>query len=123
MSETWKGSPHAELTVRLLGGTVGPLTSSISGVPRFRLGEEVILFLETTKHGGLTVVSWDQGTFRIMRDQRTGRRIVTQDTAAFGTFDPQTHLFRSTGIHDLPLEDLRSRVDAAIAAQKERNKT
>ena len=47
--DSWKGAPSGaaqQLTVRLLGGTVGNLSSTVSGVPRFRPGEEVILFLQ-----------------------------------------------------------------------------
>lgn len=121
--DTWKGPRTGRITIRLLGGTVGALKSSIAGIPRFREGDEVILFLEATKHGGFTIVSWGQGTFRIVSDQRTGLKIVTQDTAAFETFDPQTHLFRATGIRDLALEDFRSRVEAAIAAKNTGKKT
>ena len=46
VEEVWQGSAPARITVRLLGGRVGNLTSSVSGVPRFRAGEEVVLFLE-----------------------------------------------------------------------------
>jgi hypothetical protein len=118
--ETWKGSASMEVTVRLLGGTMGPLTSNVSGAPRFRSGEEVILFLEPTKRGDLTVVSWEQGTFRIGLDRRSKAEVVTQDTAGFETFDPRTKLFEATGIHGLPLEDFRARVQAAVAESARR---
>jgi hypothetical protein len=45
VQEAWRGSSSAQITVRLLGGRVGNLTSSVSGIPRFRSGEEVVLFL------------------------------------------------------------------------------
>jgi len=114
VSESWKGAASQRVTVRLLGGTVGGLTSHVSGVPRFRVGEEVILFLEPTRRADFTVVSWQQGTFRIGRDQRSGVEIVTQDTAAFETFDPVTRQFRTAGIRNLLLDDFRARVMAAI---------
>jgi hypothetical protein len=120
VAETWKGSATSQTTVRLLGGTVGSLTSTVTGVPRFRAGEEVILFLEPTKRGDFTVVSWQQGTFRVVRNLRTGLEIVTQDTAAFETFDPQTRAFKSTGIHNVPLEEFRARVKAAVAESARR---
>lgn len=115
VAETWKGAATEQVTVRLLGGTVGSLTSTVSGVPRFRTGEEVILFLEPTARGDFTVVSWQQGTFRVGRDPRSGAEIVTQDTAAFETFDAQTRQFKATGIRDIPLEAFRARVQAAVA--------
>lgn len=117
IAETWKGAAPERITVRLLGGTVGALTSSVSGVPRFRTGEEVILFLEPTSRGDWSVVSWEQGTFRIGRDRRNGANTVTQDTAAFETFDPQTRRFIATGIQDFPLELFRARVRSALPNQ------
>jgi len=120
VAETWKGLATDRVTVRLLGGTVGSLTSTVSGVPRFRTGEEVVLFLEPTTRGDFTVVSWQQGTFRVGRDPRNGAQIVTQDTAAFETFDTRTRQFKASGIRDLPLEAFRARVQAAVAESARR---
>src|SRR5271170_1562108 len=44
VEDSWKGAPSGaaqQLTVRLLGGSVGNMTSTVSSVPRFRPGEEV----------------------------------------------------------------------------------
>src|SRR5271156_6972668 len=75
VEDSWKGAPTGaaqQVTVRLLGGSGGHLTSTVSGVPRFRPGEEVILFLQPTARGDFSIVSWVQGTFRIHRDSRSG---------------------------------------------------
>lgn len=117
--EAWKGPSHGQIptqiTVRLLGGTVGALTSHVSGVPRFRPGEDVVLFLQPTSRGDLSVVSWEQGTFRIGLDPHSGEETVTQDTAGFATFNPHTRQFEATGIRGLSLTSFRQQVDAAIA--------
>src|SRR5215469_9106764 len=47
VEQTWRGTLPAEITVRLLGGHTASVTSSVSGVPRFRPNEEAILFLES----------------------------------------------------------------------------
>jgi hypothetical protein len=117
VEEVWRGSASARVVVRLLGGRLGNITSSVSGVPRFRAGEEVVLFLEPTSRGDFSVVSWQQGTFRIRPDPRTGEESVVQDTASFATFDPATHRFQATGIRSLSLESFRARVDAALREQ------
>ena len=117
VQEMWRGSASARITVRLLGGRVGNLTSSVSGVPRFRPGEEVVLFLEPTPRGDFAVVSWEQGTFRIHRDAATGQDSVSQDTASFATFDSATRSYEATGIRNLPVEIFRARVDAALRAE------
>ena len=113
-TEVWKGAAQPRVRVRLLGGRLGNLTSNVSGVPRFRAGEDVVLFLAPTPRGDFSVVSWVQGTFRIHHDQRTGEDTVTQDSASFDTFDPSTRQFTTSGIHDLPLKDFRSQVAAAL---------
>jgi hypothetical protein len=116
VQEVWQGSAPARITVRLLGGRVGNLTSSVTGVPRFRSGEEVVLFLERTSRGDFSIVSWEQGTFRIRREAATGSESVTQDSASFATFDPATRQFETAGIRNLPIETFRAQVDAAVSA-------
>jgi hypothetical protein len=117
--EAWKGAPPETITVRLLGGTFGDLESSVSGVPRFQPGEDVVLFLERTSRSDFSVVSWEQGTFRIRRDARTGEQIATQDTASFATFDTRTRRFQADGIRNVPLDLLRAQVQAALAQRME----
>jgi hypothetical protein len=114
ITETWRGSASGRIRVRLLGGKVGNLTSSVSSVPRFRPGEEVVLFLEPTKRGDYSVVGWQEGTFRIRRDAHTGEENATQDTASLATFNPQTRRFETNGVRNLPVDSLRKQVDAAL---------
>lgn len=116
VEEAWKGSASPAITVRLLGGRLGNLTSNVSGAPRFRPGEEVILFLEPTARRDFSVTSWEQGTFRIRRDVRAGGERVTQDTASFATFDPASRRFEIGGIRNLALSDFQARVEAALRA-------
>ena len=113
-TEIWKGPTQSRVNIRLLGGRVGNLTSHVSGVPRFRIGEEVVLFLVPTTHGDFSVVSWVQGTFRIHQNPRTGMDTVTQDSALFDTFDPSTKTFAASGVRDIPLEKFHAQVSAAL---------
>jgi len=116
VEEVWKGSAPAQITVRLLGGQAGNFTSTVSGVPRFSPGEELILFLERTPAQDFSIVSWMQGTFRIGRNRTTGEEIVTQDTAAFPVFDPAAHNFETAGIRKMPVSAFRSLVTASADA-------
>jgi hypothetical protein len=81
--ETWKGSAPAVLRVRLLGGRTAQMTSHVEGVPRFRAGEDVVLFLAPLHRGDYSVAGWAQGTFRIRRGGADASLVVTQDTASF----------------------------------------
>jgi hypothetical protein len=115
IEETWRGTVRGQIIVRMLGGRTEQLTSFVSGVPRFRPSEEVVLFLEPTSRGDFSVVSWEQGTFRIQRDASSGGERVTQDTASLETFDPKTRRFEVSGIRNMPIADFRAQVDAAAA--------
>jgi hypothetical protein len=113
--DTMKGNLPSEITVRLPGGRVGHLTTTVEGTPRFHPGDDAIVFLKTSPAGGFTVAGWVQGTFRISRDLRTGNQTVTQDSSAFAVFDPATRSFRTEGIHHMPVEEFRGRLASAIA--------
>ena len=113
-----KGALPQLITVRLLGGRVGHVISTVEGVPRFLPGEETILFLEQTRSGEFSVTSWAQGTFRIERDPRTGRQSVTQDSSALSVFDPATRRFQRGGIRGLPLPAFKQRLAAILEQQQ-----
>jgi hypothetical protein len=116
--ETLKGRGPAQFTVRLVGGKAGSLTSTVEGVPRFRPGEEVFLFLTATPVGDHTVVGWAQGTFRVQRE--AGRETVMQDTAGATLFDPATREFTRGGARGMPVSELRRAVAAAVQRQSGR---
>ncbi|MHB8754711.1 MAG: hypothetical protein ACYC92_07110 [Candidatus Acidiferrales bacterium] len=111
--ENWKGNSPREIHVWMIGGRVGPVISYVPGAPRFRPGEDTVLFLEPARSGDLSITAWSEGTFRIRRDPRTGAVLVTQDTAITPNFDPSARKFYATGIRDWPLTKLKARVLAA----------
>lgn len=114
VEETWRGAAPAQITVRLLGGRMGDITSHVSGVPEFRAGEDVALFLQQTRRNDFSIVGWEEGTFRIRPGASGAEAYVTQDSASFATFDPTTRTFRATGIRNLPLDAFRAQVEAAV---------
>jgi hypothetical protein len=119
--EFWKGSTSGLITVRLLGGTVGSVTSNVSGVPRFRPGEDLILFLELVPQGDYSVESWGQGTFRVYRDPKSGHSLVTQDTAGLSTFDPKSRTFVTSAIRAVEISKFRAQVAASLLGTTGKN--
>ncbi len=115
VTETLKGNLPAEITMRLPGGRVGHLTATVDGTPKFKPGDDAIVFLQRSSAGGFTVAGWVEGTFRISRDPRTGNETVTQDSSAFAVFDASTRAFRVEGIRRMPLAEFHARIAAAIA--------
>ncbi len=110
-----KGLLPGLVTVRMMGGRAGHLHSRIDGVPRFRVGEEVYLFLWNRRQGDpYTVLGWSQGTFRIVRNADNGMENVTQDSAMASVFDPGTREFRRTGVRNLPVALFRVKLYRAL---------
>jgi len=117
VEEIWHGMAlPGQITVRLLGGAWGNITSSVSGVPRFRAGEEAVLFLEPTKRGDFSIVSWQQGTFRIRGVASTGGEVVVQDSAFYATYDPSSQRFEREGVRGMSVVEFRGQVEAAAAS-------
>lgn len=122
VEETWKGDASGQIRVRLLGGRTHQVTSTVPGVPRFRPGEDVVVFLERTDRGDFSVVSWMQGTFRIRRTAPTGEETATQDSAGFEVYDPALRRFMPAGVRGEPVEKLKQEVQAAVAAAPSQGK-
>ena len=120
--ETLKGNLPREIAVRLPGGRVGHLIATVDGTPKFKPGDNAVVFLERSPAGGFTVAGWVQGTFRIGRDPRTGSETVTQDSSAFSVFDAATRTFRAEGIRRMPMEEFRARIAGAIARSGEKSR-
>ena len=120
--ENIKGNLPSKIAVRLPGGRVGHLTASVEGAPKFHPGDDAVVFLQRSRAGGFTVAGWAEGTFRISRDPRTRGETVTQDSAAFAVFDAATRTFRAEGIRRMPVEELRARVAAAVARDREKTR-
>lgn len=112
--EQEKGLLAGVATVRTMGGSAGRLHSRVDGVPVFRPGEEVYLFLWRRKGEAYSVLGWSQGTFRIGRNPRTGAEAVTQDSAAMPVFDPQAREFRHEGTRNLPVSVFREKLRSAL---------
>ena len=115
--EQSKGSLPSTVTVHTLGGSLGHLYSRVEESPVFHPGEETYLFLWRREGQPLRVLGWSQGTFRIVRDGRTGAETVTQDSAATSVYDPQAHRFVQDGIRNLPITLFQMRLRKALEAK------
>jgi len=115
-----KGGPRATITFDVPGGTYAGRTLVAEGAPSIRAGERVVLFLGRSGGGPtvpLGVAGWNQGHFRVRRDSRTARDLVTQPRGGTIYVDrqgrPQPPDPRLTG--PAVLEDFLRGVEAAIA--------
>lgn len=74
-----KGDLRGRLTIRLLGDQDldGDWSQGTDGLPRFRRGEEVVLFLYGDSASGLTSpVGFGQGKFGVVEDDKGGKVAV-----------------------------------------------
>jgi hypothetical protein len=110
-----KGLLPGIVTVRTIGGSSGHLHAHVDGVPVFRAGEEVYLFLWEQPGEPYRVLGWAQGTFRISRHEHSGVETVTQDSALAPIFDPRTRTFRRGGIRNLPVAVFQLKLRKALA--------
>ena len=120
--ETLKSQLPGQIEIRLPGGRVGHLTSTVEGAPKFNPGIDTVVFLQRLHAGGFTVAGWVEGSFRISWDPRTGGETVTQDSSAFAVFDTATRAFRTEGIRRMPIEEFRARIAASVARNEEKTR-
>ena len=70
------------VVVETLGGVVGDVGMMVPGVPQFRQGEKNLLFISTgPRTGKHRVVGWSQGRFKIKKDPKTGREMLSRPMA------------------------------------------
>lgn len=76
IDEVLKGQlAETTFTVTLPGGRSGDFVMKIPGMPQFRQGEEVVLFLERTSTS-YAVSGLQQGKFSILREPLSGQKVA-----------------------------------------------
>ena len=75
---TLKGELGAQTQLEFLGGTVGEYRMEIPGMPKFRLGDEDVLFVDERGDPVSPVVGFMHGRFRVLEDAGTRRLSVAR---------------------------------------------
>ncbi|MGH9785363.1 MAG: hypothetical protein ACRD88_14385 [Terriglobia bacterium] len=111
----YKGSLGQRITITEPGGQVGDLVAEYSGVPRFEVGEEAVLFVWTDPRGRHQVIGLTQGKFRMGRDGATGAAVLQQTLSAEPMLEPTAHSHTGPAARMvMPLATLRSRVESYL---------
>jgi len=110
VSETWKGAPTKELIVMQPGGEVGDVGQLVHGTVKFKVGEEVVLFLEWRTERFL-LTGMVQGRFKVERSSDGKATFARQELDGEALYlDPSTHQpVGGTGL-TLTLDQLRAQV-------------
>jgi hypothetical protein len=77
--EVVAGTPPAEVVLEILGGKVGDEQMVVEGAPRFKVGDEDILFVRGNGHTVVPLVAMMHGRYPIMREAATGRKYMARD--------------------------------------------
>ncbi len=116
--DCWKGNLAAgdRLTLRQPGGTVGDITTTVDGMPRFTPGERALVFLRGPADRA-TVVGLTQGKRPVRRDPSSGRWMVTAPDRAGADFvRPRAAVAPVIETRTRPLEELRTEIRAEVRA-------
>jgi len=121
-----KGSKGATtITLRQLGGTVGTIASVVPGMPSFRKGEEVVLFLTQKDAAGYPwVMGLQQGKYSIVTG-KDGVKMVRNDLAGTELLSKSGGRVESTTAPDMPLnaflDGIKTSLDEAGKIQVDPN--
>lgn len=80
--EVISGTPPQPLVLEMLGGTVGGEEMVVEGAPKFKVGDEDILFVHGNGQQFNPLVALMHGRYPIKRDAATGREYVARSNGA-----------------------------------------
>lgn len=116
VDDVLKGSLGTDvLVVDQRGGTYGGVTETMDAAPRYSVGEETVLFLETLRNGHMVSVGLVQGKFTVMMDPYQKKKIVQRFTAPYGTTYDGRFAPLPPADQRLTLETLEDAVQDAVA--------
>jgi hypothetical protein len=100
-----KGARRRTVLIRQLGGRVGSLNQSVSGAPRFRQGDAVIVFLKAGSDGTFQIVGLNQGKYDIVDDH------AVANVSGVSVLDPRTGTLSDGGfVAKAPIEAFKARI-------------
>ena len=114
VSEWLKGLGGNTIDMVVPGGVVNNVGQSFSGAPTFRVGDQYVFFLWTSKAGLTQVIGLTQGLFSVAQDG-------SQDPVATRSASHELMLDRGTGqpVKDQPLvmhmSELRSQISTTLS--------
>jgi hypothetical protein len=105
VDENLKGGPRRALLIRQAGGTVGSLVLNIPGMPQFKHGDQVIVFLRDRKNGTFDVIGMNQGKYDIRND------VAMTNAAGMTLLDPKTGKATDAGgFQKQPVEAFKAKI-------------
>lgn len=78
VTETLKGPARDTVTLEFLGGTVGRQRLTVSGMPRFNVGDRDFVFVQGNGAQFCPLVAVMHGRYRVQRDAATARDYIAR---------------------------------------------
>lgn len=114
-AENGKSAKNEEtITIRQLGGTVDNMSSIVPGMPSFRRGEEVVVFLSAKDAKGYPwVVGLQQGKYTVYSDEN-GIKQVRNDVDGMSTMSADGTVQEARVSKDQPLNAFMDGIKAQL---------
>ncbi len=117
VTQTLKGKASGTVVVMQPGGIVGDVGQRVEGVAPFRVGEEVLVFLEARGSERFLVAGMIQGKFRLERtSDGSAVYAVPESVSSARLLDPATRQETTSGLKTTALPVLKAQIAAALAA-------
>lgn len=78
VNEVITGTPPQPLVLEMLGGTVGDEEMRVVGTPRFKVGEESVLFVQANGRQYYPLVGIMHGKYLVKREAQSGREYIAR---------------------------------------------
>lgn len=100
-----KGDRRRTIQLRQMGGTIGAKTMWIAGMPQFKNGDQVILFLKDRQDGAFDVIGLNQGKYDIVENY------AVSHVSGVSVLDPRTGRMSEAGFVDkAPVDQFKAKI-------------
>lgn len=82
VNEVITGTPPQPLVLEMLGGTVGDEEFRVVGTPKFKVGEENVLFVQANGRQYYPLAGIMHGKYPVKRDAQSGREYIARSNGA-----------------------------------------
>jgi hypothetical protein len=102
LAESLKGTAATTIVVSEPGGMVGDVGMTVEGAPRYRSGEEVVVFLYRTPQGLLRTRGLSQGKFTLTGEERVRANVSRRELVSPSGGGPRGTLLEQVDGMGLP---------------------
>ena len=116
VDRVYKGDASTDLVVvDQRGGSYGGVMDVVESAPRYSVGEEAVIFLETLRNGHMVSVGMLQGKFNVTMDPYQKKKVVQHFTAPYGTTYDGRFAPLPPAEGRVTLETLEQSIEASVA--------